>query len=94
MILWIVGYVIVGIAAGIGFGALCVRLRDRHVRLMLGIPEGATGDLGALQARLAARAVVDTEMKINAAAPRLNPEQRRRLALALARSRGLLPGKN
>jgi len=93
MIPWIVGFVVAGIAAGIGFGALCVRLRDRHVRLTLGIPEGASGDLGELQARLAAQAVVDTEMKINAAAPRLSAQQRRRLALALARSRGLLPGK-
>ena len=91
MILWIVGFVIAGIAAGIGFGALCVRLRDRHVRLTLGIPDGASGNLDALQARLAAHAVVDTEMKINAAAPHLNAQQRRRLALALARSRGLLP---
>jgi hypothetical protein len=93
MIPWIVGFVIAGIAAGIGFGALCVRLRDRHVRLMLGIPEGASGDLGQVQARLAAQAVVDTEMKINAAAPRLSAPQRRRLALALARSRGLLSGQ-
>jgi hypothetical protein len=93
MIPWIVGFVIAGIAAGIGFGALCVRLRDRHVRLMLGIPEGARGDLGQVQARLAAQAVVDTETRINAAAPRLSAPQRRRLALALARSRGLVPGK-
>jgi hypothetical protein len=94
MILWIVGFVIAGIAAGIGFGALCVRLRDRHVRLTLGIPDGLTGNVGELQAKLAAQAVVDTEMRINAAAPRLNPQQRRRLALALARSRGLLPAKD
>ncbi len=94
MIPWIVGFVIAGIAAGIGFGALCVSLRDRHVRLMLGIPEGASGNLGELRARLAAQAVVDTEMKINAAAPHLSAPQRRRSALALARSRGLMPGKD
>jgi hypothetical protein len=33
---------------------------------------------------MAAQAVVDTEMRINAAAPHLSPPQRRRLALALA----------
>jgi hypothetical protein len=60
---------------------------------MLGIPDGATGDLGELHVRLAAHAVVDTEMRINAAAPRLSAPQRRRLALALTRSRGLQSGK-
>ena len=94
MIPWIVGFVIAGIAAGIGCGALCVRLRDQHMRLTLGIPDSASGNLYELQAKLAAQAVVNTEMKINDAAQHLNAQQRRRLALALARSRGLLPRKD
>ena len=91
MILWIVVFVIAGTAAGIGFSVMCTRLRDRHIRLMLGISDGFNGDLGQLQARLAAQSVANTEMQINAAAPHLKPQHRRRLALALARSRGLLP---
>jgi hypothetical protein len=91
MILWIVVFVIAGIVAGVGFGVMCGRLRDRHMRLTLGIAEGVNGDLPKLQARLAAQSVADTEMRINAAAPYLKPQHRRRLALALARSRGLLP---
>ena len=93
MILWIVVVVIAGIAASIGLSVACIKLRDRHIRLTLGIPDSVTGDTGELRARLAAKAVADTEMKINAAAPRMKPEQRRRLALALARQRGLLAGK-
>jgi hypothetical protein len=94
MTLWIVAFVVGGIAAGIGIGTVCIRLRDRHIRLLMGIPAHVNGNLGEVQARLAAQAVVDTEMKINAAAPHLKPAQRRRLALAFARSRGLLPGKD
>jgi hypothetical protein len=94
MTLWIVVFVVGGIAAGIGLGTVCIRVRDRHMRLLMGIPEQVSGDMDEVQARRAAQAVVDTEMRINAAAPHLKPEQRRRLALAFARSRGLLPGKN
>ena len=94
MTIWMAIFVMAGITAGIGMGALCIKVRDRHIRLMLGIPADANGDLGELQAKLAAQAVVDSEMKINAAAPHLKPLQRRKLALAFARSRGFLPGKN
>ena len=93
MIFWIVVFVIAVIAAGIGFAVMCTRLRDRHIRLMLGISDAIEGDLGVLQARLAAQSVADTEMKINAAAPHLKPQHRRRLALSFARARGLLPRK-
>jgi hypothetical protein len=93
MVIWMVVIVAAGVAAGIGLSVACVKLRDRHVRLTLGIPDSVQGDTGELRASLAAKAVADTEMKINAAAPRMKPEQRRRLALALARSRGLLAGK-
>ncbi len=91
MIIWIVGFVIAAVAAGIGFSVMCTRLHERHVRLTLGIPVGLDGDVVQLRAKLAAQSVADTEMKINAAAPTLKPQHRRRLALALARQRGLLP---
>jgi hypothetical protein len=90
---WIVLFLIAVIAAAIGFGMMCVRFRDRHVRLSMGISDAANGQLGDLQARRAAQSVADMEMQINAAAPRLKPTHRRRLALALTRSRGLLPRK-
>ena len=93
MILWILAFVVVGIAGGIGVGMIFTSLRARHSRILLGIPDSADGDLGALKARLAARSVADTEMQINAAAPNLKPQHRRRLALALTRSRGLLSRK-
>jgi hypothetical protein len=93
MILWIVVFVVAGTAAGVAFSVMCTRFHERHVRLTLGIPVGLEGDVGQLRARLAAQSVADTEMKINAAAPALKPQHRRRLALALARQRGLLPRK-
>src|SRR5260221_8396768 len=91
MIVWIAVFLIAGTVAGIAFGVMCTRLHNRHIRLTLGISDGMNGELGQLQARLAARSVADTEMQINAAAPHLKPQHRRRLALALARQRGLLP---
>jgi hypothetical protein len=45
-----------------------------------------------IQAKVAALRVVDTEMKIHAAAPHLNPVQRRKLALALSRRARLSTG--
>jgi len=82
-----------GIAAGIGLGVMCAKFRDRHVRLSMGIADAVNGPLGDLQAKRAAQSVADTEMQINDAAPHLKPMHRRRLALALTRSRGLLPRK-
>lgn len=85
MAIWIVGFLLAGVLAGVGFAAMCVRVRNRHIRLTLGIPDGVGGNLAEVQAKVAALRVVDTEMKIHAAAPRLNPVQRRKLALALSR---------
>ncbi len=91
MTIWIIVFVAAAVLAGLGFGGVCAMLRNRHVRLTLGIPEGANGNLDELQAKLAAKRLVDTEMQVHAAAPHLTPIQRRRLALALARTRGALP---
>jgi hypothetical protein len=93
MFVWVVVFLIAVIAAGIGFGVMCAKFRDRHVRLTMGISDAVNGQLDDLQARRAAQSVADTEMQINAAAPHLKPMHRRRLALALTRSRGLLPRK-
>jgi hypothetical protein len=92
-VIWIVAFVIGGVAVSIGFGYAITWVRDRHIRLMLGIPDAVNGDVHVLRAKLAAQSVADTEMQINAAAPNLNPEHRRRLALALTRQKGLLPRK-
>jgi hypothetical protein len=85
MAIWIVGFLLAGVLAGVGFATMCVRVRNRHIRLTLGIPDGVGGNLAEVQAKVAALRVVDTEMKIHAAAPHLNPVQRRKLALALSR---------
>ena len=61
MILWMLVFVVVVIAAGIGVGMLCTNLRDRHSRLLLGISDSTSGELSVLRARLAARSVADTE---------------------------------
>jgi hypothetical protein len=92
MIVWIVvlAAAAIAVAAGVGFSVMCTKLRDRHIRLTLGIADNVQGDLRDLRAKLAAQYVADTEMQINAAAPHLKPQHRRRLALALTRSRGLL----
>ena len=94
MTLWIIAFVIGGVATSIGFGYAITWVRDRHIRLTLGIPDWANGDVSDLRAKLAAQSVADTEMRINAAAPKLNPQHRRRLALALTRQKGLLPRKS
>ncbi len=94
MTLWIIAFVIGGVVASIGFGYAVTWVRERHIRLMLGIPDSVNGDVGELRTKLAAQSVADTEMRINAAAPNLNPEHRRRLALALTRQKGLLPRKS
>jgi hypothetical protein len=85
MAFWIMGFLLAGVFAGLGFAAMCVRVRNRHIRLTLGIPDGVGGNLADVQAKVAALRMVDTEMKIHAAAPHLNPVQRRKLALALSR---------
>jgi hypothetical protein len=94
MLAWVFVFLLAVIAAGVGFGVVCAKLRDRHIRLSMGISDAVNGQLGDLQARRAAQSVADTEMQINAAAPHLKPMHRRRLALALTRSRGLLPRKS
>lgn len=91
MILWAVGVAFATIAAGIGVGMACAKFRERHIRLMLGLPGSASGEFGETQAKLAFQALVDTQMKIHAAAPRLTRQQGRKLALALLRARGLVP---
>jgi len=93
MFVWVVVFLVAVIAAAIVFGVMCGNFRDRHVRLSMGISDAVSGPLGDLQAKRAAQSVADTEMQINAAAPHLKPMHRRRLALALTRSRGLLPRK-
>jgi hypothetical protein len=93
MLVWVFVFLLAVIAAGVAFGVVCAKLRDRHIRLTMGISDAVNGQLGNLQARRAAQSVADTEMQINAAAPHLKPMHRRRLALALTRSRGLLPRK-
>jgi len=93
MFVWVVVFLVAVIAAAVVFGVMCDNFRDRHVRLSMGISDAVSGPLGDLQAKRAAQSVADTEMQINAAAPHLKPMHRRRLALALTRSRGLLPRK-
>jgi hypothetical protein len=91
MILWIAVFMVGGALAALGVVASCAWVRDRHIRLTLGIPEDAEGDLDELQTKAAVQKLFETELRIEAAVPHLDATQRRKLALALANTKSSLP---
>lgn len=79
-------FVIVIVAA-----TLRTKSRQRQIRRALGLPARMETSTAEAQARQAVRAFEQTALRLTTTRPRLTREERRQMACAIVKEKGLLP---
>jgi alcohol dehydrogenase class IV len=70
---------------------LQTKVRQRRIRKALGLPARMETSTAEAQARQAVRVFEQTDLRLTTTAPRLSKEERRKMATAIVREKGLLP---
>jgi len=70
---------------------LRTKSRQRQIRRALGLPARMGTSTAEAQARQAVRAFEETDLRLTTTAPLLSKEERRKMAGAIVREKGLLP---
>ncbi len=84
------GLVLVFVAV-IAVATLRTKARQRRIRKALGLPARMETSTAEAQARQAVRVFEQTDLRLTTTAPRLSKEERRKMASAIVREKGLLP---
>ena len=73
--------------------AATIRTKSRHrrIRRALGLPAKMETSSAEAQAREAVRVFMETDQRLSTTARRLSKEERRQMATAIVREKGLLP---
>ena len=79
------------LVALIGVATLRTKARQRGIRKALGLPARMETATAEAQARQAVRVFEQTDLRLSTTARRLSRHERRKLAAAIVRERGLLP---
>lgn len=75
----------------IALATLRTKARQRTIRKALGLPARMATTSAEAQARQAVRVFEQTDLRLTTTAPRLSKEERRKIAGAIVREKGLLP---
>lgn len=75
----------------IAVATLRTKARQRHIRQALGLPTRMETTTAEAQARQAVRVFEETDHRLTTTAPRLSNEERRQMATAIVKEKGLLP---
>ena len=75
----------------IAAATLRTKARQRRIRKALGLPARMETSTAEAQARQAVRVFEQTNLRLTTTAPRLPNEERRKMARAIVREKGLLP---
>jgi len=75
----------------IAAATLRTKARHRRIRRALGLPARMETSTAEAQARQAVRVFAQTDLRLTTTAPRLSQEERRKMAGAIVREKGLLP---
>lgn len=70
---------------------LRTKARQRNIRKALGLPARMNTSTAEAQARQAVRVFEETDLRLTTTAPRLSRAERRKMASAIVREKGLLP---
>lgn len=82
---------VVLLAAVITVATIRTKARHRRIRRALGLPARMETSSAEAQAREAVRVFIATEGRLSTTARRLSREERRQMATAIVREKGLLP---
>ena len=82
---------VVVFAIVIAAATLRTKARQRRIRKALGLPARMATSTAEAQARQAVRVFEQTDLRLTTTAPRLSREERRKMACAIVREKGLLP---
>ena len=86
MIVFVVLFVVV-----IALALIRTKARHRKIRKALGLPARMDTSSAEAQARQAVRVFQETDQRLSTTAGRLSKEERRRMATAIVKEKGLLP---
>ncbi len=75
----------------IAVATLRTKARHRRIRRALGLPARMQTSTAEAQARQAVRVFEQTDLRLTTTAPRLSREERRNMASAIVKEKGLLP---
>ncbi len=79
------------LALVIAIATLRTKARHRRIRRALGLPVRMQTSTAEAQARQAVRVFEQTDLRLTTTAPRLSREERRKMASAIVKEKGLLP---
>ncbi len=79
------------LALVIAIATLRTKARHRRIRRALGLPVRMQTSTAEAQARQAVRVFAQTDLRLTTTAPRLSREERRKMASAIVKEKGLLP---
>ena len=70
---------------------LRTKARQRQIRRALGLPARMETTTAEAQARQAVRMFEDTDLRLTTTLPQMSKEERRRMACAIVKEKGMLP---
>jgi hypothetical protein len=80
-----------GFVVVIAIATIRTKTRQRNIRKALGLPARMESSSAEAQARLAVRVFEQTDLRLTTTAPGMSKEERREMATAIVKEKGLLP---